>query len=86
MSNLIWEDHDALLPTAPGMSTGIVATETTAQCRVCLRTATSSSTFQVVTEINFAPDEGGRRFLTYRRCAACRQARRHPDTEETPDA
>ncbi|MCS3779354.1 hypothetical protein [Tsukamurella ocularis] len=87
------DDPRRVLPTLPGMVSGIVATGTdergkttaTVQCATCLRTATDI----VILAVNWA-DFGGdgdrssaynprgpRR--PYRRCAECQLAARHPE-------
>lgn len=88
-SAVTWGSPGKLLPTAPGMSPGVVAVDgrrTTTQCQVCLRTATSDGAFWAVKAINFTPDADESGHTTYRRCTACQQAGRHPNRKETPDA
>lgn len=85
-----WGESPKVLPTATGMSTGVVEahpkgmsgkSRTKVQCAVCLRTYTDE-TFWAVKQMNFAPDEGERGWVKYRRCQACQKARLHPKGED----
>ncbi|WP_140398420.1 hypothetical protein [Brachybacterium massiliense] len=75
--------HTEALPTAPSWATGIVHADrsgrTTAQCSVCLRTATGTA-FAVVLvgHWDFSPDPDESGHTAYRRCPECRAAHRHP--------
>lgn len=91
---IIIGEHGALLPTVPGMVSGIVDDQSpdagvTVQCAVCLRTATGRDPGSVVVigGWHFENDtEPGQRWplpgpTRHRRCPDCRRARRHPEQD-----
>ena len=80
----IWEPHDGTLPTAPGKASGVIFAERdnqglllTIQCSVCWTTVTDYG-ISAVHAIDFSPDPGESGALPYRRCAQCRETRKHP--------
>lgn len=82
---LIWEPQGGLLPTAPGKAPGIISAKRdagglllTIQCSACWTTVTGYGIL-AVRAIDFSPDPGVPGWLPYRRCAQCREARKHPN-------
>ena len=83
------EHYDHPLPSSgggPGVVEYTKGKSITVQCSVCLRTATARDPHKVVVieAWNFEPDSGENGHTLHRRCPDCRDARKHPVTEETP--
>lgn len=78
---LTFAQWDRPLPTVPGCTAGVVyraPDACTTQCAVCFTCATGKAIFATGWAC-FADDGEGKRPLPYRRCPACRTARRHPE-------
>ena len=83
-ATLSWEPNTGPLPTAPGRAPGVIVAERdtrglqlTVQCSVCWTTVTGHGIL-AARAIDFSNDPGESGALPYRRCAQCRETRKHP--------